>query len=94
MAVSGAAMSALKAKTPSSPPPEPQKVRRRPLRRILLALVTQYAIIATIVGLSVAATLHYLVTPQIVAQFEAIEAAFKRLPRHSRPISDRRFTAR
>jgi hypothetical protein len=58
----------------------PQKVRRRPLRRILLALATQYVIIATIVGLSVAATLHYLVTPQVVAQFEAIEAAFRRLP--------------
>ncbi len=58
----------------------PQKVRRRPLRRILLALTTQYVIIATIVGLSVAATLHYLVTPQVVAQFEAIEAAFRRLP--------------
>ena len=58
----------------------PQKVRRRPLRRILLALVTQYVIIATIVGLSVTATLHYLVTPKVVAQFEAIEAAFKRLP--------------
>ena len=58
----------------------PQKARRRPLRRILLALATQYVIIATIVGLSVAATLHYLVTPQVVAQFEAIEAAFKRLP--------------
>jgi hypothetical protein len=57
----------------------PQKVRR-PLRRILLALATQYVIIATIVGLSVAATLHYLVTPQVVAQFEAIEAAFRRLP--------------
>lgn len=58
----------------------PQKVRRRLLRRILLALVTQYVIIATIVGLSVAATLHYLVTPKVVAQFEAIEAAFKKLP--------------
>ena len=58
----------------------PQKVRRRLLRRILLTLVTQYAIIATIVGLSVAATLHFLVTPKVVAQFEAIEAAFKRLP--------------
>ena len=58
----------------------PQKVRRRPLRRILLALATQYVIIATIVGLSVAATLHYVVTPKVVAQFEAIEAAFKRLP--------------
>ena len=60
-------------------PAAPPKVRRRLLRHILLALVTQYVIIATIVGLSVAATLHYLVTPKVVAQFEAIEAAFKRL---------------
>ena len=59
---------------------KPPKVRRRVLRAILLALMTQYVIIATVVGLSVAATLHYLVTPQIVAKFEAIEAAFKRLP--------------
>ena len=58
----------------------PPKVRRRRLRAILLAMMTQYVIIATIVGLSVAATLHYLVTPHVVAQFEAIEAAFKRLP--------------
>lgn len=59
---------------------KPPKVRRRRLRAILLALVTQYAIIATIVGLSLAAMLRYLVTPQIVAKFEAIEAALKRLP--------------
>ena len=57
----------------------PQKARRRPLSAILLALVTQYVIIATIVGLSLAATMHYVVTPQVVAQFEAIEAALKRL---------------
>ena len=57
---------------------KPPKVRRRRLRSILLALMTQYAIIATIVGLSVAGILHYLVTPQIVAKFEAIEAALKR----------------
>jgi hypothetical protein len=60
--------------------PKPPKVRRRRLRAILLTLLVQYAIIATIVGLSVAATLRYLVTPQIVAKFEAIEAALKRLP--------------
>ena len=59
---------------------KPPKARRRRLRAILLALVTQYAIIATIVGLSLAAMLRYLVTPQIVAKFEAIEAALKRLP--------------
>jgi hypothetical protein len=70
----------LKAKTACSAA-RPPRVRRRWLRAILLALLTQYAIVVTIVGLSVAATLRYLVTPQIVAQFEAIEAAFKRLPR-------------
>ena len=58
----------------------PPKARRRPLRAILLALLTQYMIIAGIVGLTVATTLHYLVTPKIVVTFEAIEAAFKRLP--------------
>ena len=58
----------------------PQRVRRRPLRRVLLALAAQYVIVGTVVGLSVAATLHYVVTPKVVAQFEAIEAAFKRLP--------------
>jgi hypothetical protein len=56
------------------------KIRRRRLRAILLALLTQYVIIAAIVGLTVAATLHYLVTPQIVATFETLEAAFKRMP--------------
>ena len=35
--------------------------------------------IAVVVGLSVAATLHYLVTPQVLAQFEAIEATLKRV---------------
>jgi hypothetical protein len=59
---------------------KPPKVRRRGLRAILLALITQYVIIATVVGLSLAAMLRYLVTPQIVARFEAIEAALKRLP--------------
>jgi len=58
----------------------PRRARRHPLRRVLLALLTQYVIIATVVGLSVAATLHYVVTPKVVAQFEAIEAAFRRLP--------------
>ncbi|MFG3597279.1 hypothetical protein [Bradyrhizobium sp. RDI18] len=59
---------------------KPPKVRRRRLRAILLALMTQYAIVAVVVGLSLAAMLRYLVTPQIVAKFEAIEAALKRLP--------------
>jgi hypothetical protein len=56
------------------------KVRRRRLRSIVLALMAQYTIVATVVGLSVAGILRYVVTPQIVAQFEAIEAALKRLP--------------
>jgi len=55
----------------------PPKVRRR---SILLALMAQYTIVTVIVGLSVAAILRYVVTPQIVAKFEAIEAALKRLP--------------
>ncbi|WFU17383.1 hypothetical protein [Bradyrhizobium sp. CB3481] len=57
----------------------PPKARRRPLRTILLALLTQYLIIATLVGVTVAVTLHYRVTPQIVATFETLEAALKRL---------------
>ena len=58
---------------------KPPKVRRRPLRSILLALMAHYTIVATIVGLSVAGILRYVVTPQIVAKFEVIEAALKRL---------------
>jgi hypothetical protein len=56
------------------------KVRRRRLRSIVLALLAQYTIVSIIVGLSVAGILRYAVTPQIVARFEAIEAALKRLP--------------
>ena len=59
---------------------KPPKVRRRWLRSILLALMAQYTIVSMIVGLSVAGILHYVVTPQIVAKFEVIEAALKRLP--------------
>ena len=59
---------------------KPPKVRRRRLRSILLALTTQYTIVAVVVGVSVAGILRYVVTPQIVARFEAIEAALKRLP--------------
>jgi hypothetical protein len=61
-----------------APPP---KVRRRRLHSILLAVFTaQYTIVAILVSLSVAGTLHYQVTPQIVEQFEAIATALKRLP--------------
>jgi hypothetical protein len=57
------------------------KVRRRRLLTIVLAtLTTQYMIVAIVVSLTVAGILHYRVTPQIVAQFEAIEAALRRLP--------------
>jgi hypothetical protein len=56
------------------------KPRRRRLRSILLALMAQYTIVTMIVGLTVAGILRYVVTPQIVAKFEAIEAALKRLP--------------
>jgi hypothetical protein len=61
-----------------APPPQ---VRRRRMRAILLAVFTaQYTIVAILVSLSVAGTLRYLVTPQIVEKFEAITAALKRLP--------------
>ena len=56
------------------------KVRRRRLRSILLALMAQYTIVTMIVGLSLAGILRYVVTPQIVAKFEAIDAALKRRP--------------
>lgn len=59
---------------------KPPKARPRGLRAILLALLVQYVIVAGLVGVTVAVTLHYLVTPQIVATFETLEAAFKRLP--------------
>jgi hypothetical protein len=56
--------------------------RRGRLRRIagivLMAFIAQYTIIALVVGLSVAATLRYLVTPQIVATFVALSDALKR----------------
>jgi hypothetical protein len=61
-------------------PASAPKVRRRRLRSILLALMAQYTIVSMIVGLSVAGILHYVVTPQIVARFEAIEAALRRVP--------------
>jgi hypothetical protein len=54
------------------------KPRRRRLLGIVLTIVTaQYTIVAFIVGTSVAGVLHYLVTPQVVARFEAIAAALK-----------------
>ena len=57
------------------------KMRRRRFRAALVAvLMAQYTLVAILVGPTVAGVLHYLVTPQIVAKFEAIEAALKRLP--------------
>jgi hypothetical protein len=56
--------------------------QRGRLRRIggmvLMAFIAQYTLIALVVGLSVAATLRYLVTPQIVATFMALSDALKR----------------
>jgi PHP family Zn ribbon phosphoesterase len=51
--------------------------RPRYLRMILLAIFAQYTIVSLVVGLSVAATLRYFVTPQIVAKFEALSEALK-----------------
>ncbi len=48
------------------------------LRMILLAMLAQYTIVSLVVGLSVAGTLRYFVTPQIVARFEALADALKR----------------
>lgn len=59
-----------------NPAPPPQ--RPRYLRMILLAAFAQYTIVSLVVGLSVAATLRYFVTPQIVAKFEALNAALGR----------------
>ncbi|MET3841630.1 hypothetical protein [Bradyrhizobium sp. OAE829] len=53
--------------------------RPRPLRAILPVLTAQYTIVAIVVSLSVAGTLRYLVTPQIVAKFEMIAAALRRI---------------
>jgi len=58
---------------------KPRKVRPSPLGAIFLAIfAAQYTIIAICVGLSVTGVLHYQVTPQILAKFEAIAAALKR----------------
>jgi len=58
-----------------SPGPPPQ--RPRYLRMILLAMFAQYTIVSIVVGLSVAGTLRFFVTPQIVAKFEALNEALK-----------------
>ena len=57
------------------------KTPRRRFRAALVAVLTaQYTLVVIVVVPTVAGVLHYLVTPQIVAKFEAIEAALKRLP--------------
>jgi hypothetical protein len=57
------------------------KPKRRRLRAAFVAVLTaQYTLVVIAVGLTVAGVLRYGVTPQIVAKFEAIEAALKRLP--------------
>jgi hypothetical protein len=64
-----------------APPPVASARPRRRWRRIgalvLMAFVAQYVLIALLVGLSLAATLHYWVTPQIVATFEALNTALR-----------------
>jgi hypothetical protein len=61
--------------------PIPAAVRKPPrpryLRRILLTMFAQYALVALMVGLSVAGVLRTFVTPQITAKFQAIAAALK-----------------
>jgi hypothetical protein len=70
-------MSAVEEQQP--PPPATGRTPPRPryLRRILLTISAQYALVALMVGLSVAGVLRAFVTPQIVAKFQAIAAALK-----------------
>ena len=51
--------------------------RPRYLRRILLTMFAQYALVSLLAGLSVAYVLRTFVTPQIVAKFQAIAVALK-----------------
>jgi hypothetical protein len=72
-------MSALEAEqTPTRAAAKRPRGRLRRLGRMLLVFAAQYIIVALLVGLSVAATLRYFVTPQIVARFEAIATALRR----------------
>lgn len=71
-------MSALEAEqTPTFAVAKRPRGHLRRLGRMLLAFAAQYIIVALLVGLSVAATLRYFVTPQIVARFEAIATALR-----------------
>ena len=67
----------MQAAAPARPLTSSRALRR--IRRLLLAVFTsQYVLVAICVGLSVAGTLQYFVSPQIVGKFEAIAAALKR----------------
>ena len=54
-----------------------RRIWPRVLRIVLLVVFSQYLIIALGVGLSLAATLRYYVTPQLLATFEAVAKALK-----------------
>jgi hypothetical protein len=69
-------MSAVEEDAPSFAVTKRPSGRWRRLRAIFFtALVAQYTLIALGVGLPLAATLRYFVTPQIVATFEALTKA-------------------
>jgi hypothetical protein len=73
-------MSALEGEelTVQAPSRPPRASWRRVGVIVLTIFVTQYTITTLLVGLSVAGTLRYFVTPQIVAKFEAIATALRR----------------
>ena len=62
-----------------APPPAAGRMPPAPryLRRILLTISAQYALVSLLVGLSVAGVLRTFVTPQITAKLQAIAAALK-----------------
>jgi hypothetical protein len=70
-------MSAVEEQQAPTPAAGRSPPRPRYLRRILLTISAQYALVALMVGLSVAGVLRTFVTPQIVAKFEALAAALK-----------------
>lgn len=62
---------------PQAPADSTRRTWPRLLRIALLVVFSQYLIIALGVGLSLAATLRYYVTPQLLTTFEAITKALK-----------------
>ena len=70
-------MSAVEEQQAPTPAAARKPPRPRYLRRILLTISAQYALVAPMVGLSVAGVLRTFVTPQITAEFRAIAAALK-----------------